>query len=185
MSDSRQSRWEDLDTRLKGEKNPYGPEKSHAEKFEVEIVERDVPPRLITIPHSSMNPSGIFTTIRARTLQNELIIQTLQAQQRAQLETLKYKISKAVLAANAHADLLTKEYLTKLDEQWMLIFQKYEIRHLTIKSAMMTEVTARIVETIEMVQSQDWPEDLIHRTIDSLLQLRENVITKVMRELGT
>lgn len=150
-----------------------------------EPTESDLSPP-ITVAHPDTDaPRGILMQWKRNQIDRQTAIKAIQEQYDAQLDALRYYLRKAVSVSNARADRIAEEYLKKLDSEHIQILMDLGLRNAETRARAVMEVREMIAAKLQEVQSKKWPQPLIERTIDDLLDLERRVSAEMMKELGT
>jgi hypothetical protein len=142
-------------------------------------------PSAIAVPlPDTETPRGILMRWKRSQIDRQTALKAIQAQYEAQLDALRYQLRKAVSVSHAKADLIANEYLKKLDSEHLEILKDLGLRNAETRATALIEVRDMIVDKLKEVQTKNWPESMMNRTIDDLLALEQRVCAEMMKELG-
>jgi hypothetical protein len=130
-------------------------------------------------------PGGLIMRLRKNQIDRKAALDALQSHYNAQLDLLGYQLRSAVTVSKARADRIAEEFLSKLDSEHIEVLKELGLRNAEVRAAAMIQARDMIAKKLREVQDKDWPEKLVERAIDDLLELERRVCSEMMRELGT
>jgi hypothetical protein len=140
----------------------------------------------ITVPLPDTDaPRGILLQWQKSQIDRATALQAIQAQYDAQLDALRYHLRKAVSVSNARADRIAEEFLKKLDAEHIKVLADLGMRNAETRASALIEVREMIAAKLKEVSTRNWPQTLVDRTIDDLLDLEKRVSSEMMKELGS
>jgi hypothetical protein len=129
-------------------------------------------------------PRGILMQWKRNQIDRKTALHAIQAQYGAQLDALRYQLHKAVTVSNARADRIAEEVLKKLDSEHIEILKDLGLRNAETRATALIEVRDMIAAKLKDVLEKKWPQSLVERTIDDLVDLEKRVCAEMMKELG-
>ena len=143
-------------------------------------------PADLDVPEPDMEAKrGILMQWKKNQIDRKTALAAIQAQHDAQLDALRYHLTKAVTVSNARADRIAEEFLKKLDSEHIQVLKELGLRNADTRATALIEVRDMIAAKLLEVQSKKWPNELVGRTIDDLFDLEKRVCAELMRELGS
>jgi hypothetical protein len=145
-----------------------------------------VPPAVsLPIPLPDAHASrSVLMAWQKNKIDRKTALEAIQTQYDAQLDALRFQLRKAVSVSNARADRIAEEFLKKLDSEHIQILKDLGLRNAETRATALIEVREMIATKLYEVQTKKWPQQLVDRTIDDLLDLEKRVCTEMMKELG-
>jgi hypothetical protein len=142
-------------------------------------------PAPISVPLPDMESQrGILMQWKKNQIDRQTALKGIQAQYDAQLEALSYHLKRAVTVSNARADRMAEEFLKKLDSEHIQILKDLGLRNAETRATALIEVRDMVYAKLKEVQTKKWPQPLVDRTIDDLIDLEKRVCGEMMTELG-
>ena len=143
-------------------------------------------PASINLPTPETDsPRGILHQWKLNRIDRKTALEAIQARYDAQLDALRYQLQKAVTVSNARADRIAEEFLKKLDAEHMEVLTDLGLRNAATRADALIKVREMIASKLSEVQSKNWPQSLLDRAIDDILELERRVCAEMMKELGT
>ncbi len=140
----------------------------------------------LVVPHPDTEASrGILFDLKKNKIDRQTALKAIQEQYDAQLDALRYHLRKAVSVSNARADRIAEEYLKQLDAEHIKILKELGLRNAETRADALIQVRDMIAAKLMEVQTKQWPQPLLDRTIDDLVDLEKRVCAEMMKELGT
>jgi hypothetical protein len=148
--------------------------------------DHSIVPASINLPTPETDSQrGILHQWRLNKIDRKTALEAIQARYDAQLDALRYQLQKAVTVSNARADRIAEEFLKKLDAEHMEVLTDLGLRNAANRADALIKVREMIVSKLCEVQSKNWPQSLLDRAIDDILELERRVCAEMMKELGT
>jgi hypothetical protein len=97
---------------------------------------------------------------------------------------LRYQLRKAVSVSNARADRIAEEFLKKLDSEHLQVLKELGLRNAETRADGLIKVRDMIAAKLMEVQTKNWPQLLVERAVDDLLDLERRVCGEMLKELG-
>lgn len=151
---------------------------------ELRRTQYEKPPDAVALSIPRCEPRGILMQWKKDAIDRQTALQAIQSQYDAQLEALRYQLTKAVTVSNAQVDCIAEEFLKKLDSEHLEVLKEFGLKNLDTRSNALIEVRDIIAAKLREVQGKSWPQSLVERTIDDLLDLEKRICAEMMRELG-
>ncbi len=147
--------------------------------------DHSIVPASIAVPLPETDAQrGIVMQWKRNQIDKKTALQAIQAQYDAQLDALRYQLRKAVTVSNARADRIAEEFLKKLDSEHIQVLKDLGLKNAETRARALIEVRDMIAAKLMEVQGKRWPQQLVDRTIDDLVDLEKRVCTEMMKELG-
>jgi hypothetical protein len=173
--------WSRVESRMKSK------ERSEQVAYPLERAEGSHPivPTDLTVPLPDTEATrGILMQWKRNQIDRKTALQAIQSQYDSQLDALRYHLRKAVSVSHARADRTAEEFLKKLDSEHIQILKDLGLRNAETRASALIEVRDMIAAKLGEVQKKKWPQPLVDRTIDDLLDLEKRVCAEMMKELG-
>src|SRR5262245_61711215 len=189
MSDPNKTDWSRVDARIKTkqELSPVPKQvSSPLTRGEIELDDPTAVPESIALSVPETESSrGILHQWKLSKIDKKTALEAVQARYDAQLDTLRYQLRQAVNVSNARADRIADEFLKKLDAEHMEVLTSLGLRNASSRADALIKAREIIAIKLSEIQSKNWPQALVDRTIDDILELERRVCAEMMRELGT
>jgi hypothetical protein len=184
---SDENRWSRVNSRARSREEVKAPAEPDVEVGAVEArgASLVVPEAVAITTPGTEGPGGFLMKWQKRQIDRKTAIDALQAHYNAQLEVLGYQLRSAVTVSKARADRIAEEFLTKLDSEHIQVLKEMGLRNAEVRATAMIQVRDMIAAKLKDVQDKDWPEQLVNRAIDDLLDLERRVCSEMMKELGS
>jgi hypothetical protein len=148
--------------------------------------DNSIVPKAVSVPLPDTDtPRGILMQFRRNQIDRRTALKAIQAQYDAQLDALRYQLQKAVSVSNARADRIAEEFLKKLDSEHLEVLKDLGLRNAETRATALIQVRDMIAAKLKEVQTKNWPQQLLDRTIDDLVDLEKRVCAEMMKELGS
>lgn len=185
--DQNANKWDRVESRIKSRGGSV-PKTEHVAN-PLALVEDNPPhqfvPSEISVPEPDTEAShGILMQWQKGQISKKAALEALQVKYDAQLDALKFQLSKAVNVSNARADRIAEEFLKKLDSEHIQVLKGLGLRNAETRASALIEIRDMIASKLNEVQTKNWPPALVDRTIDDLLDLEKRVCSEMMKELG-
>jgi hypothetical protein len=187
--ESKAKDWSLVETRMKSKAGakPKGEIITNSLGQAEDLPAHSITPAAISVPVSlpdSDTARGILMQWQKNKIDRKTALEAIQVQYDAQLDALRFQLRKAVSVSNARADRIAEEFLNKLDSEHLQILKDLGLRNAETRASALIEVREMIAAKLSEVQTKNWPQPLLERTIDDLLDLEKRVCAEMMKELG-
>ena len=142
------------------------------------------PPGLSSSPDAMGRPDGLIANFQAGKVQRAAVIEHLRTWYAAQLGVTKHRLAEAARVRNAEATLIAEQFLRALDQQHLEYLTTLGLRNLEVRQKALIQVGDQTTNILRDMQNRSWPQQLIDKTIQGIVELHERFFAKTMKELG-
>jgi hypothetical protein len=148
--------------------------------------ERHVPvPTGITAPvDGSDRPDGIIAQYRAKQVSRKAATEYLEVWYRAQLEVARHRLSEIARVRKAEATLFAEQFLHGINSQHLEYLTSLGLRNEVVRSRAFIQLSEQTAAALREIQGRDWPQQMVDRTIQAVLERYEAFFRKLTAELG-
>jgi len=129
-------------------------------------------------------PEGIIASFQAKKLKKRAALHAINHFYSAQLEVAKHTFEEAVRAKKADTELVTREFLDRLNERYIAHMTKLGISNVGVRNDAIVKLTDQLSATMREIQEKDWPEVLRKKALDGVTENFDRFFKKLMEELG-
>jgi len=129
-------------------------------------------------------PQGIIASYKAGKVQREAVIEYLRTWYSAQLDATKHQLSEVARVRKAQATVIAEQFIRALDQRHLEYLTSLGLRNLEVRQRALIEVGDQTTAMLRELETRDWPQHLIDKTIQSVVELHARFFEKIMAELG-
>jgi hypothetical protein len=163
---------------------PEGAAHSLAKRGQGDAAHSIVPAAIAVPLPDTEAPRGLLMQWKRGKIDRATALKAIQSQYDAQLEALRYQLSRAVTVSNARADRIAEEFLQKLDSEHLQVLQEFGLRNFQTRMDALTQATQMVAAKLRELDTKDWPPDLVDKATKAVMELHERVNREMMKELG-
>ncbi len=102
----------------------------------------------------------------------------------AQLDATKHQLSEVARVRKAQATVIAEQFIRALDQRHLEYLTSLGLRNLEVRQRALIEVGDQTTAMLRELETRDWPQHLIDKTIQSVVELHARFFEKIMAELG-
>jgi hypothetical protein len=108
----------------------------------------------------------------------------LEVWYRARLEVARHRLSEVARVRKAEATLLAEQFLHGINSQHLEYLTSLGLRNEEVRTRAFIQLSDQTAAALREIQSRDWPQPMLDRTVEAILDRHEKFFRKVAEELG-
>ena len=136
----------------------------------------------ISVRNDFQKPEGIISNYKAKSIARSTSIQLMKQWYSAQLQVTKHQLEKAVEVKNKEIDADVEKLLAEINKRHLCYLMELEFSNVQEKQKALDKLGSQTAETLERLQSRDWPKHLREQMINGVIELNQRFFDKIMQE---
>jgi hypothetical protein len=143
-----------------------------------------VPTGLHAPTDGSERPDGVIAQFKANRVSRRAAMEYLEVWYRAQLEVARHRLSEIARVRRAEATLLAEQFLHGINSQHLEYLTSLGLRNEEVRMRAFIQLSDQTSAALREIQGRDWPQQMVDRTVQAILERQEAFFRKLTQELG-